>query len=282
MKKAIILIVIFFALITNAQSYQFVKADSGLIVRKSADKKSERIGKLVYGSEVRILESSGIMFELEDEGKTVKGEWVKIEEMDGDLKGYVFSGFLTEEMLSKKIEVKFKEFIFVIPLNTYNISEVKNKTHSLEANLEADIGDSPEGKEIKIYSSKYQEIQVFQRFETSISIQNEGPHCDLTEWKHFYSEWNKIPFNQKNKTFNSFSYNSIENSQFINIDLNEIKEEVKLSCGENWYELIKEIKNVNEYPSSVSISKIYFKVILTDKNGSKKERLITIQIPMGC
>ena len=26
---------------------------------------------------------------------------------------------------------------------------------------------------------------------------NEGPHCDLIDWKHFYSDWNKLQANSK-------------------------------------------------------------------------------------
>ena len=278
----IILLIAFTKMNFYSQEYQFVKADNGLIVRENTDKNSKRLGKLVYGSEVLITKNTGKKLELEDEGKIVKGEWVRIEEMDGELKGFVFSGFLTTKRLSKKIEVKFKDFIFEIPVNVIEDEKLGNKTHFEKAIIEVDIGDSPEGNKIKIYQSKYSKVEIFQQYETSITIMNEGPHCDLVDWKHFYSEWEKIPFNSKGNYFYSLNYNTSENERFINVSVEELKKEVKQNCGENWFELIKNIKKVNEYPSGVSISRILFKIILTDKNGTKNERIISFEIPMGC
>lgn len=265
-----------------SQEYQFVKADNGLIVRENADKNSKRLGKLVYGSEVLITKNTGKKLELKDEGKIIKGEWVRIEEMDGELKGFVFSGFLTTRRLSKKIAIKFKDFIFEIPVNVIDAEKLGNITHFEKAIIEVDIGDSPEGNKLKIYQSKYSKVEIFQQYETSITIMNEGPHCDLVNWKHFYSKWEKIPFNSKGNYFYSLNYNTSENEKFINVSIEELKKEVKQSCGENWFELIKNIKKVNEYPSGVSISRILFKIILTDKNGGKNERIISFEIPMGC
>jgi hypothetical protein len=278
----IILLIAFTKMNFYSQEYQFVKADNGLIVRENTDKNSKRLGKLVYGSEVLITKNTGKKLELEDEGKIVKGEWVRIEEMDGELKGFVFSGFLTTKRLSKKIEVKFKDFIFEIPVNVIEAEKLGNKTHFEKAIIEVDIGDSPEGNKIKIYQSKYSKVEIFQQYETSITIMNEGPHCDLVDWKHFYSEWEKIPFNSKGNYFYSLNYSTSENERFINVSVEELKKEVKQSCGENWFELLKNIKKVNEYPSGVSISRILFKIILTDKNGTKNERIISFEIPMGC
>ena len=44
----------------------------------------------------------------------------------------------------------------------------------------------------------------------------------------------------------------------------------------------KDIKNVNEYPSGVSMSRIFLKILLTDENDSVIEKTIEFEIPMGC
>jgi len=46
-----------------------------------------------------------------------------------------------------------------------------------------------------------------------------------------------------------------------------LKSAVEKHCGERWSKLITKIKNVNEYPSGVSLSKIFIKIVITDKNN---------------
>ncbi|MDC8006145.1 SH3 domain-containing protein [Aureisphaera galaxeae] len=81
------------------QDTSFVLAENGLIVRKSPDQKSERIGKLLYGAEVEILDETGIELQIRDGEKSIKGEWFKIKEVDGINKGYVFSAYLVDDKL---------------------------------------------------------------------------------------------------------------------------------------------------------------------------------------
>lgn len=92
-----ITITIIFLIITSSilgQDTTFVLAENGLIVRESPDRKSEKIGKLSYGTEVLIIKETGIELEIIDDGKTISGQWIEIQEIVGKLKGFVFSGYL--------------------------------------------------------------------------------------------------------------------------------------------------------------------------------------------
>jgi hypothetical protein len=55
-----ILLLLLTATFSFGQNTSFVVAENGLIVRESPDQNSERIGKLYYGTEVEILEETGI------------------------------------------------------------------------------------------------------------------------------------------------------------------------------------------------------------------------------
>jgi hypothetical protein len=158
------------------------------------------------------------------------------------------------------------------------LKKVQNDT----AKVYVELGETPQGKKIKIKQSKFKKIEIFQRYENSVTIMNEGPHCDLKEWKHFYSDWKKLNFDFTENIFVSDSYEYKDSEKFIAIDINELKKAVEKECGGYWPEHIKDIKNVNEYPSGVSMSRIFLKILLTDENDSVIEKTIEFEIPMGC
>ncbi|WP_282050453.1 SH3 domain-containing protein [Maribacter aquivivus] len=119
-----IVITIVLLIITSSifgQDTSFVIAENGLIVRESPNLKSEKIGKLYYGSEVRIIKETGIKIEINDSGRTISGQWLEIQKISGNLKGFVFSGYLTGDEI----------FAFIKP----NVAKLKGQMKS-EQNTE--------------------------------------------------------------------------------------------------------------------------------------------------
>ncbi|WP_339657531.1 SH3 domain-containing protein [uncultured Maribacter sp.] len=282
MKNVITILLLILTNYIFGQQIQHVNADNGLIVREKPETGSERIGKLEYGTRVNIIKETEFELTIKDEGKNISGKWVEIQEIDGNQKGYVFNGFLTSTRLSKRIEIKFSDFSLQMELEDWDENGILKKVQNDTAKVYVELGETPEGKKIKIQQSKFKKVEVFQRHENSITIMNEGPHCDLTEWKHYYSDWKKLDFDLTSNTFVSDSYERKDWEKFIEIDINEFKKAVEEECGGYWTELIKDIKTVNEYPSGVSISRIFFKILFTDENGSVIEKTIEFEIPMGC
>lgn len=268
-----------------AQEFLYVTAENGLIIREEPDKSSKRIGKFVYAEKVEVLEKTGIAFSITDEGKKIDGTWLKVEGKinGGYYNGYVFSGFLTDEALSKRMTLKFKDVevqMDYVELCEENGSAPENYEDT--ARLSVALGGEPGGKFLKIKGGDYKDITVLQRYETSITIMNEGPHCDLTEWKHYYSEWQKLPFDPNKNAFKTLEYTGDDGSAFVPVNIDEFKEAVKKTCGEEWWELVKGVSKIDEYPTAVSVSRIFLKIILTDKNNKTTEKIIEFEIPMGC
>jgi hypothetical protein len=87
-----------------AQDISYVNAENGLIVREKPDTKSKKIGKLSYGTPVKIIKKTNIYLDIKDDGKNISGEWFLIEEIDGAQNGYVFSGFLVKDGIFSLIE----------------------------------------------------------------------------------------------------------------------------------------------------------------------------------
>ena len=65
------------------------------------------------------------------------------------------------------------------------------------------------------------------------------------------------------------------------MDVEELKTVVNNDCGASWSDTIKDIKSVNEYPASVKVSKQYLRVLMTDIDGFKTEKIIIFEIPLN-
>ena len=281
MKKLFIYFIILSSISVIGQNNQYVKADNGLIVREKPNKNSKRIGKLDYGSKVYVFEQTENKLELIDEGKTIKGNWARIKEVNGNISGFVFNGYLTTESISNNLKIRFEEFTLSMRLNIWDNENNLNKIQKDNVKIFVDLGDSPEGKKIIISECKYDKIEIKQRFENSISITDEGAHCDLINWKHYYSNWESIEVN--NKYFITEKYTEKDSQEFNEIAVDELKNYVDKNCAEKFSNNIKNITKYNQYPSTVLTSRIFLKIKLENsKTGEKKEKIISFEIPMGC
>ena len=187
-----------------------------------------------------------------------------------------------EERIFGSLEIMFSEFDFTI----YNSSFYETRTVSISSqdtvSTYLELGEYLDSATIEIHHDGTHNIEIYQMYENSITIMNEGPHCDLINWKHYHSKWVKI------KKYNDYdfvaeTYTEEDWDKFLDIEVKELHNAVLEHCGEEWAELVNDIENYNEYPSGISMNKIFFKVVLTNKSsGEKTEQIITIEIAMGC
>jgi translation initiation factor 1 (eIF-1/SUI1) len=178
--------------------------------------------------------------------------------------------------------IKFDEFTIEFEnLAPFDDKQLR-KTFTTDMEFAVDLGETLESSRIKIQTDNWDKIEVEQRLETSVTIMNEGPHCDLVDWKHYTTDWTKLK--EINKlTYTALSYKNGEITKFPDVDMKELREAVKKKCGQGWADLIKETKTPYDYPCDVGVSRFYVKVIGTDKvTGKRIQRIITIRIPMGC
>lgn len=146
--------------------------------------------------------------------------------------------------------------------------------------LSIEVGESIEDQRITVSNTELENITVEQRFETSVTISKEGPHCDLTDWKHFYSDWKPIKRKGNEYLFPSFS--TKEREQFVEVSMDEVKAAVKAECGDDWAELLNSTTNIHEYPCGVGISRYFIRISGKTKAGAGFQKVIVIESPMGC
>jgi ribosomal protein S8 len=178
------------------------------------------------------------------------------------------------------LKIRFEEFSIEIDSVEVWDEEGKLKEQQKDtAKIYLELGETIEGQILKVHKIKKGEIRIYQRFENSVTVMNEGPHCDLTEWKHYNSDWKELKI--ENGQFLTDSYSEEDWERFIEVDMTELREAVREQCGDGWAEHVKNVKSPNEYPCGVSTSRIFFKITFSEQD-KVIERIVSFEIPMGC
>ena len=178
------------------------------------------------------------------------------------------------------LKISFEEFSIEIDSVEVWDEEGKLKEQQKDtAKIYLELGETIEGQILKVHEIKKGEIRIYQRFENSVTVMNEGPHCDLTEWKHYNSDWKELKI--ENGQFLTDSYSEEDWEKFIEVDMTELREAVRKQCGDGWAEHVKNVKSPTEYPCGVSTSRIFFKITFSAQD-TVIERIVSFEIPMGC
>lgn len=180
-------------------------------------------------------------------------------------------------------DIKFSELsISINRLIVFDEDKKLNKTQKDTVNLYSELGETIEGQTVSISTTQLINLTIEQRFETSVTIMDEGPHCDLIDWKHFDSDWKQLKSNNVGQ-FICDSYSEKDCEKFPNIPISELRKGVKEHCGEKWLDFIKKIKSPTEYPSGVGVSRYFLRLTGQRKdNGQTVTKLIIFEVAMGC
>jgi hypothetical protein len=274
--------------VANAQDIQYVFAENGLIVREKPNQGSIKIGLLDYGTPVEILESTDLKLDVRDNHNKISGEWVKIRGTEANEffdVGYVFSGYLTEDRIEKPLKVAFEEFTILIENLGANSKEIQlNDDNNDEKAYLIELGETLYEKNLKVkHHQEYRSIQVFQRHQNTISIANEGPHCDLVDYKHFTSRWKPLKmYPGSGNIYKTLNFSPKEYELFIIVKMEELQAHVKEHCGDQWYTMIENVSSIKDAPYQVGVNQIHLRIVMTDIDGYKTEKIIIFELPMGC
>jgi hypothetical protein len=149
-------------------------------------------------------------------------------------------------------------------------------------NVFMEMSTNLEGQAIAILTSELTDIQLFQAYQTSVTISNEGPHCDLVDWKHYQSEWKELTRNCYGD-FVAASYDETERQKFVEVSLSELKEAIAYHCDDEWAKHAASVKGPNDYPAGVGISKYFLKLTgKNEKTGKSVTKIISFTAAMGC
>lgn len=271
---------------TEAQDIQYVNAENGLIVRERPSQGAIKVGMLDYGTAIEITEHTTLKLDVVDSGKTLSGKWVKVRSIDAyDFfeEGYVFDGYLTEEKLEKRFKVVYDEFTVTIEGITEKnrIKDDINPDFNGVMFYKLNDNETLEGKTVRVkHHQEFRNIEVFQKHENSIAISDDKSHCDIINWQHYYSSWKPLKTISSNKKFEALPISEKEASRFIDVNIEELKTVVNDACGDTWSDAIKNVTSLNDYPTKIVVSKQYLRIIMTDIDGYKTEKIIIFEVPL--
>ena len=157
---------------------------------------------------------------------------------------------------------------------------VQNKKDSI-LYLYPELGVWPAKHQFSLNLPKEYVIRVSQCIETAVTIMNEGPHCDLVNWKPFRSEAKILEANTGVYTIKDYSAEELQ--AYSKFSLDNLIEAARAECGDRWAELAKDCESPNEYPCAVAPSKFILKIEFKKRKWSKwQTREVHFMIPMGC
>jgi hypothetical protein len=179
--------------------------------------------------------------------------------------------------------INFGDFTVAISgIDMWSDSNAPINTSGDVVNVDIAPGNTLEEQVISLSSGVLENVQIEQRFETSMLVYGNEKQCELLNWKHFSSDWSVLNKTPKGD-YQCKSYNLKERTQFPSFSLEEIKEEIKNNCNETCYEDIKNASAIDENNSAVVISHYFIKISGTNKStGKVVEKTIKVYNPIGC
>lgn len=189
-----------------------------------------------------------------------------------EIKDSIINTVIDSTLTKDAVKIIFKDL--TIYLEGFGKEELTSQTDTIIISTE--LGTKVEGANIIIDNNLLGVLNIEQFYETSISINNEGPHCDLLAWKHYQS----TPVENKktnNNTWKIKEYSKAETELFPETTIEELKKVVAKSCMENWPKVIKDCQTLTCAPIVIGISSYYLRI-----SNKTINKIIIIENPLGC
>ena len=134
---------------------------------------------------------------------------------------------------------------------------------------------------------EYGQIKIEQQMETSISLSGEGPHLDLLDWKHHYTDWKELKRIATHR-WRSAEFSADELKSFPPFAVDEVKEQVRTLLKDypegldHWLGLAETCRPPFDKACGIGTSRAVIRI--SRKNGAAwiENKRIEILIPMGC
>ena len=194
---------------------------------------------------------------------------------------FVLILLMASSLMARNLDKAYIDAIYIKTRSDPPYVYLIKKPKGLESSVQIDTEYDSDQFDIKIESSSPKaKLKVEQRYETSLSILNEGPHLDLINWKHFISDWVEVPAIGTG-VHRSLLISEKESSQFPNIEFSDLIKEIKRK-DPKWLHVIGNVRSIREYPFSVYVSTLTFRISLLIDNKWVPIHSVHCRRPTGC
>lgn len=149
--------------------------------------------------------------------------------------------------------------------------------------VDLELGDTIEGQRLRLVPGLGSEgpFRALVRYETSLTVMNEGPHLDLHHWKHHLSNWRELE-RLNALEFLVPSLTPEETNAFPASGADELRAAVHAAGGERWAALLPAQPAPTEYPLGVGPSRYWIAILEPLEDVWVEVAEIEIRVPMGC
>jgi hypothetical protein len=161
--------------------------------------------------------------------------------------------------------------------------------HGAGDELSLDVGEPSRGLLWVTVDERAERVVVRERSFTSVTVKNEGPHVDLTEWLHGTSEWREIP-RSANGTWTlpmhqAGPFPTVDGAQIAAAVSEEVARWERPDPG--WVERAETCANANSYPCATAVSRVELEVTTQRQDAlgvwQETDRFVLTLLPaMGC
>lgn len=145
-----------------------------------------------------------------------------------------------------------------------------------------EVGDSLSKATVMLHGKDNLNYRVAFQLETSLSVNAEGPHLDLTEWKHCTTEWHPLKIADGHR-LSLPNFDEVNMDCFPEVTHDEIKAAVFTQGGEEWVRIFDGEGWPEGYsPVDISLSTVRIKIEKLINTQWHVVTVIDIAIPMGC
>ncbi len=153
---------------------------------------------------------------------------------------------------------------------------------SPEITASLELGDTLSGGTIKVIATERVPYRISVQLETSMTISDEGPHLDLTDWKHCTTGW-IVAEPLGDSIFALPSYDNVDTDCFPEVTHQDIREAVFQRGGERWLGVVERASESDGFsPVSIELSTVRIKVEKQVNSRWEHVTLIDLAVPMGC
>jgi hypothetical protein len=165
------------------------------------------------------------------------------------------------------------------------LSSVNDNTTQNErldtAYIELEMGEDIGQVGVLVMQSTLQDLVVEQSMQTTMTINNEGPSCELDNWKHYVMPWVALKKGISGN-YQLNGYSDKEYNLFPEVTVEEIKTAAKAHCGNDWIPVIDKINTLQDAYCDTVIDKVMIRVSGKKATGESVVKYVIIKMPTGC
>jgi hypothetical protein len=161
-------------------------------------------------------------------------------------------------------------------------SETFSVARDDEVSHELGLGEEIEGKiaVVEVMSLAPADVVLQFQWETSLSIDDEGPHLDLLDWKHYTSDWIQLP-RVAEGGFRVPQLTSEQQHTFPETRLDDVCTAAERLGGARWVKVCRKATAVGVYPTRIGVSAYRFRVGTSETTDWGSAPVIELRRPLG-